>query len=459
MAEASAIPGPSQGSSITQGYSDSKFIAIMAEVWQLKINPQEFQHIKPELVQKIYYSLLKDIGINLETLNQIPAELLDIVQSTEDYIGALRLSMLASHMRKHLKKIYNDDSFRLADVINPKPKRTRKFFAMIYNFMVFTEEFFQKLEEKEGEVNLLIERREKMNTKLQKIQQLIDDRKEENTRSEVAKEEELRRMEENNMRMEKCQEEKSTLKGLLDKLNLLLTSLNTAKKDKELKALEMKDEVQKLEGLVIQPGEQEKIRMMDKKIASVKEDKQGKKEHLNLLQQKMKTKTSVKEKIDKIISALQEIELERSKTEELKNSLEIKISEMLELQEKIRDQESQNMKSIEALKLEKDNCQSMLVSWDHKKISLEMELKERKGVLEDLYRKLTEDDIAYNDGINTINELEMQLNQAIKKFSGVNTMMKENYKIMLNAMEQENVDLNETLSEVAECVEEFKKLG
>ncbi|MPC14737.1 hypothetical protein E2C01_007508 [Portunus trituberculatus] len=37
------------------------------------------------------------------------------------------------------------------------------------------------------------------------------------------------------------------------------------------------------------------------------------------------------------------------------------------------------MKSIEALKLEKDNCQSMLVSWDHKKISLEMELKERKG--------------------------------------------------------------------------------
>ncbi|MPC14736.1 hypothetical protein E2C01_007507 [Portunus trituberculatus] len=122
-------------------------------------------------------------------------------------------------------------------------------------------------------------------------------------------------MEENNMRMEKCQEEKSTLKGLLDKLNLLLTSLNTAKKDKELKALEMKDEVQKLEGLVIQPGEQEKIRMMDKKIASVKEDKQGKKEHLNLLQQKMKTKTSVKEKIDKIISALQEIELERSKTE------------------------------------------------------------------------------------------------------------------------------------------------
>ncbi|MPC79309.1 hypothetical protein E2C01_073831 [Portunus trituberculatus] len=53
----------------------------------------------------------------------------------------------------------------------------------------------------------------------------------------------------------------------------------------------------------------------------------------------------------------------------------------------------------------------------------------------------------------------MQLNQAIKKFSGVNTMMKENYKIMLNAMEQENVDLNETLSEVAECVEEFKKLG
>lgn len=458
MAEASAIPGPSQGSGAMQGYTDSQIITIMAEMWDLKLNPHEFQQMKPEFVQKVYYAFLKDIGVNLERLNQIPPQLLDSIQSTEDYIGAVRRSVLVSHMRNYFILIYNDDSFRLADIINPKPKRTRRFFAMICNFMLFTERFCKMAEEKEEEVNVLIERREKMNAKLQKLQQLISDRKVENTRSEVAKEEEIRRLDEKTREIEKCQEEKSALKGQLEELKLSLASLKTTKKAAELKVEEVKDEVQKLEGLVIQAGEQEEINRRKMKIALLKEDNQDWKHHLNLLQQRIKIKTSMKEKIDKIILVVQEIELERSKTEELKTSLEQKVLEISQLQEEIKNQDTQNMQLTENLKLVKTNSQSMLETWDCKKESLEMEIKEQKGVLEDLHRKLTEDDIAYSDGIDTIAELEMQIKHSKEKISNINAMVKENYKIMLNAVEEKNMDMNNTLSEVAECVDEFKKL-
>lgn len=64
---------------------------------------------------------------------------------------------------------------------------------------------------------------------------------------------------------------------------------------------------------------------------------------------------------------------------ELQTSLEGKVSEISELQEKIKDQDAENIKSTDALKLEKNNGQSMLESWDHKKMSLDVEIKERKG--------------------------------------------------------------------------------
>ena len=76
MAEAFAIPGTSQAStSDSEGYTDERFINVVAELWELKINIQEFQQLKPEFVQKIYYTFLKDLGVSLEKLNEVSASL------------------------------------------------------------------------------------------------------------------------------------------------------------------------------------------------------------------------------------------------------------------------------------------------------------------------------------------------------------------------------------------------
>lgn len=64
---------------------------------------------------------------------------------------------------------------------------------------------------------------------------------------------------------------------------------------------------------------------------------------------------------------------------ELQTTHEQKVLEISQLQEEIKNQGTQNMQSIEILKLTKTHAQSMLESWDHKKRSLEMEIKEQKG--------------------------------------------------------------------------------
>lgn len=64
---------------------------------------------------------------------------------------------------------------------------------------------------------------------------------------------------------------------------------------------------------MIQASEEEEIRKRDEKLRLLKEDNQGEKDHLAQLQQNIKSKTSLKEKIDKFISLLQEIEQEKLK--------------------------------------------------------------------------------------------------------------------------------------------------
>lgn len=50
---------------------------------------------------------------------QIPPQLLDSIQFHEEYMGSLRLTMLATDIRKCFKLIFDDDTFRLVDLFNP----------------------------------------------------------------------------------------------------------------------------------------------------------------------------------------------------------------------------------------------------------------------------------------------------------------------------------------------------
>lgn len=461
MAESSGIPGPSQVcSGAYEEYSDEDFIAVVGQVWGIKIHPQEFQPITPELVQKVYYAFLKDLDVNIEKFNEISPRLLGVIQSSEDYSGATRLTVLSSHMRKYFKLIFNDDTFRLADVFNPKPKRSRKYFAMIYNFLLCTDNYCEELEEKEEEVHgTLVERRDKMKAKLLKLKQLYDERKADNTKSEVSKEEDIRRLEGKTKELQKCQEEKLVLKAKFDALNLSISGLNTTVKDTELRIMEASGEKQRLEGLVIQPSEEEDIRKRNEKLTLLKEDIQKKKDHLAQLQQNMKSKTSHKEKVDKFISLLKEIEQEKSREKEQETHIAESTLQITEVHEKITCQEDKNLQLEQHITLAETKLQNMQQAWDIKQKSLEKEIKEQKQVLEDIHRNQTEQDIAYKDVMDTIDDMEDEIKQSKEKISTINDMIKNKYKLILDVVEGENGELGKALTEVAESLEDFKKLA
>lgn len=72
-------------------------------------------------------------------------------------------------------------------------------------------------------------------------------------------------------------------------------------------------EKQRLEGLVIQASEEQEIKKRNEKLAVLKEDNQKKKDHLAQLQQRASFINTTKEKLDKLIAMLQEIQQEKSK--------------------------------------------------------------------------------------------------------------------------------------------------
>lgn len=52
-------------------------------------------------------------------MTQIPPQLLDSFHYPEEYMGALRITMMAADIRKCFKLIFEDDTFRLVDLFNP----------------------------------------------------------------------------------------------------------------------------------------------------------------------------------------------------------------------------------------------------------------------------------------------------------------------------------------------------
>ncbi|KAG0697762.1 hypothetical protein GWK47_026229 [Chionoecetes opilio] len=344
-------------------------------------------------------------------------------------------------------------------LFNPKPKRTKKFFAMIYNFVVFTDNFIGDFEEKEEEVTALTERREKMGDRLDKIKQLLSERRAENTKCQVAKEEEITRIEEKTKELELCQNDKLVLRTQCSEVNQSLADLNTTVKETELRIMEAQEERQKLESLVVKPGEEEEIRERNRKLAVLKEDNQSKREHLTQLQQNMKSRMLQKEKVDKLVHLLQEIEQENSKDKDLKTSIGQRVAELSDLHEQIKYQEDQNLQLSQHLTSAETKYQTMQHTYDLKQKSLEKEMKEQKQVLEDINQNQTEEDIASKDMADTIADTEKMIQQSQDSVQSTTVMMKHNYKLLLDMVEEDNLELNMTFAKAAEALEEFKKLA
>ncbi|XP_050700258.1 caldesmon-like [Eriocheir sinensis] len=420
-------------------------------------------------------------------------------------MGALRITMMAVDIRKCFKLIFEDDTFRQVDLFNPKPKRSRRFFALIYDFLVFTDSVFKEVEEREEkdmrrveakteelqrcqeeklalkaqldalglslakldiaikdtelrtmEVGALAEQRDKMRAKLHKMKQQIHERRMENEKNQLAKEEDMRRVEAKTEELQRCQEEKLALKAQLDALGLSLAKLDIAIKDTELRTMEAGSEKQRLEGLVIQASEEQEIKKRDEKLAVLKEDNQKKKDHLAQLQQRASFINTTKEKLDKLIAMLQEIQQEKSKEKDIQAAIQKRVSQVTELQEEIKDQEQSNLQLTQQLTASETKLQHIHQAWDLKQDSLNKEIKEQKQVLEDLERNQTEQDIVCKEVSDDVADLDGQIRQSMEEIRNTNIMIKNNYKLILDAMEEGNVELMSALTEATKCVEEFR---
>ncbi|XP_050700319.1 paramyosin-like isoform X1 [Eriocheir sinensis] len=337
-----------------------------------------------------------------------------------------------------------------------EPKRSRRFFALIYDFLVFTDSVFKEVEEREEKVGALAEQRDKMRAKLHKMKQQIHERRMENEKNQLAKEEDMRRVEAKTEELQRCQEEKLALKAQLDALGLSLAKLDIAIKDTELRTMEAGSEKQRLEGLVIQASEEQEIKKRDEKLAVLKEDNQKKKDHLAQLQQRASFINTTKEKLDKLIAMLQEIQQEKSKEKDIQAAIQKRVSQVTELQEEIKDQEQSNLQLTQQLTASETKLQHIHQAWDLKQDSLNKEIKEQKQVLEDLERNQTEQDIVCKEVSDDVADLDGQIRQSMEEIRNTNIMIKNNYKLILDAMEEGNVELMSALTEATKCVEEFR---
>ncbi|XP_050712606.1 paramyosin-like [Eriocheir sinensis] len=350
-------------------------------------------------------------------------------------MGALRITMMAVDIRKCFKLIFEDDTFRQVDLFNPKPKRSRRFFALIYDFLVFTDSVFKEVEEREEKVGALAEQRDKMRAKLHKMKQQIHERRMENEKNQLAKEEDMRRAEAKTEELQRCQEEKLALKAQLDALGLSLAKLDIAIKDTELRTMEAGSEKQRLEGLVIQASEEQEIKKRDEKLAVLKEDNQKKKDHLAQLQQRASFINTTKEKLDKLIAMLQEIQQEKSKENVIADAYimpkEKKDSSPSQKTKKTKVSppaptptnpprrrsrtKNSNLQLTQQLTASETKLQHIHQAWDLKQDSLNKEIKEQKQVLEDLERNQTEQDIVCKEVSDDVADLDGQIRQSMEE--------------------------------------------
>lgn len=439
---------------MSEFYSDEDMISVFNQIFDSRHTVADMKTLKAEFVQMVYYHFLKDFGANLENINQLPFDVGESVQQHPDlYMQAARTMTLAKVIQFFFKTIDNDESFMPADLFDPKPKRTRRFFQKVMDFYIEANNFcedFSKIDEK---IQLQVEGRRKMLERKEKLSRKISELRQQNTKFQIQEDEMNKRISAAQGDLSGAHVIKQSLKNQLDELKLESSSTTTAINNVKLKIIEGKERVVSLCGQVVQESEKHDIEDRERQLTAYRETNNQKLSQMDELKKSMKTVNTAKNLMkDSLLPILREIKEAKDKESEFSdfiNQLERGKASNLE---EVEDIQMKFQQFQEQLVSRQERISQMNLAWNVKKESLQDEVNQNKLTLEEIRRSQSEDDIAAQD-------LESQRIQAEKEIVAIeeqtchfDNFVANKYQGILQAMEAQNNDLEAYVSQLTTSI-------
>ncbi|XP_042235223.1 uncharacterized protein alr4393-like isoform X2 [Homarus americanus] len=373
------------------------------------------------------------------------------------YHNAVRTMVLAKVIKLFFEIIYNDDTFLPSDLFDPKPNRTRRFYFLLIEFYYASNEHAERIIEIENTTRIKREAKEKMLENCKQLQVKIGNVKLENAENQIRVEQELERIEEEKNKLQKCQDIRLTLKSQMEALKMDISTLITAKKDAELEVIEGKERTKVLSSQVVQVTEHQEIQERDSKVASHQSVNQEKRERLTELKHLVQTSNATVEVLNnQLLVMLQDIQQEVTKNKEIQTSLSQLDQDKAALLEGTEDNTMQIQHLTEQLASRQGKVSQMRQSWNLKQESIIEDLNQLKLVLEQVRQSRTEEEIVSQE----METERMRIMQDIQQLNGqtanIGRIIAANYKKIIDTIEKHNNDLQVSLADLAQCMEQSR---
>ncbi|XP_066953411.1 kinetochore protein Nuf2-like isoform X2 [Macrobrachium rosenbergii] len=360
------------------------------------------------------------------------------------------LAKVISHFLKRIKK---DVDFFPGDLFDPNPKRTRKFFSLLIDFYKSSMDNLDSLITIEEKARIKYDAKCELMEDIAKKEEKISQLKHENESIRIREEQMLKRIAEVRGEMHEIQVSKVEIKSKFDQVNVDVASYVSNIKAAELEILEKKERLEILASQVIQASERQEIEERENRLASYRNDNAVRNESLVSLKKVLEVSKSALDLIsNELMPILQDIQQEVSNTKECKAAIAKSDRAVRSCLEETEEQELKIQQVKGILTSRQEKISQMQIAWKLKKEVLQGEINQLKEALLEIMRNQTEDEIVSRDlqkeRMKIIRESQI-LKEQIHQFD---LFVAKNYKKILQAIEQHNSEIQESVTVVVEEV-------
>lgn len=438
--------------------SDEHLASIFAQLVDPNISVSDIRQSKPDFVQKIYFHFIRDFGANLEQINQSSLDACKSIQQHPEMLqSSMRIMALAKVIRMFLSNIYDGDTFEFSDLVNPNPKKTKRFFRAIVEFYYKTADYHEKVASIEEEIENKEVGHLEMLTKIQKAKEKLHRLKLASAENQICEEQELEQIMEMKPQLKKTQETKIGLKSKLESLKMESSTLMKHIKDVELKIFEVDEKIDKLGSRVVEASERQEIEEREAKLGSLRNEVKEKSECVVKLKTASQVYSTAQDLLnDQLLEVLQEVQEEDAKKKEQLT----KLSRLHRLKASLLEEvEGKTMKAqqlmVQSASQDEKKAQIMR-AFSLKKESLLEEIGQSKLLLEEINRNIMEDNVLYQEKEAIFLKKKHDIQQLEEKEVDVNNYIVINYRSVVDARENHHQRLRKKMCELQQTVGELK---
>ena len=207
-----------------------------------EISLRDIQSPSAKFVQEAYFRLLCELGVS-ETIISTQAEfhvLDDIGEHVDIYKTMLPILSLKAAIVNILSQITGETTFGISDLLDPHPRRTRKFLSALQNFWAFCDSTYSSVAEAQEEVDKFLHAKKEFLNNIEQYKVQINERK-----SRAVLEEE--KIQATNQEIEFLTKRMSELMLQKEELDVIKEKLNKDLEMGHLKTQELLEQVKRLE--------------------------------------------------------------------------------------------------------------------------------------------------------------------------------------------------------------------